>query len=106
MEACIETAGFRGDDDDLLVRASLACRRCLADSVAWELELEQWDAALECACRSCGYRRKVFLTGEQALRLQLERDRTVGRTRGGRSNAHRPSRVERCDARARRLRTG
>ena len=71
--ASTETASFRGDDAPPLVEASLACRMCLSGEVDWSLRVEEWDAEAECRCRRCGYRRTVSLTGDQALRLSLDR---------------------------------
>jgi hypothetical protein len=69
-----ETAAFRGDDPSCLVAAGLACRVCLADDVAWALELEPWDNRARTRCRKCGHERTVSLTPEQGLRLSLEGD--------------------------------
>lgn len=68
-----ETASFRGDDATPLVEASLACSMCLSGEIDWSLRMEDWDAEAECRCRSCGHRRMVSLTGEQALRLSVDR---------------------------------
>ena len=68
-----ETASFRGDDATPLVEASLACRMCLSGQVDWSLRVEEWDAEVSCRCRGCGDRRTVSLTGEQALRLSVDR---------------------------------
>ena len=78
METCTETASFRGDDDPRLVRAALACRRCLSGNVDWSLELAPWEAQVECACRECGHRRVVGLNLQQALRLSLHRAQPLG----------------------------
>lgn len=69
----VETAAFRGDDAECMVAAGLSCRRCLSGEVDWVLALEPWDETARCRCRSCGHRREVSLTGEQALRLALAR---------------------------------
>lgn len=68
----VETASFRGDDAACFVEASLACRRCLSSAVDWSLDVEDFDEEVKVECRSCGYRRTVSLTGDQALRLALE----------------------------------
>ena len=73
MLAVTETATFRGDDDVCLVEASLACSVCLSGDVEWSLRGDEWDAAVDCRCERCGYTRTVWLTGEQALRLSLDR---------------------------------
>lgn len=71
MVTLTETASFRGDDETLLVAASLACRMCLSGEIDWSLRVEDWDAEAECRCRACGYKRTVSLTSDQALRLSL-----------------------------------
>jgi hypothetical protein len=71
MECSLETTTFRGDDDPRLVRAALACSACLSGEVDWTLGLDEWDAQVECSCRSCGHRRVVALSPQQALRLSL-----------------------------------
>jgi hypothetical protein len=68
-----EMASFRGDDDHSLVEASLACRVCLSGDVDWALEIGDFDGQVHCRCRSCGYRRVISLTSDQALRLSLHR---------------------------------
>ncbi len=67
-----ETTTFTGDDDPLLVRAALACRRCLSGEVECALELAEWDAEVQLRCRECGHRRLLALNPEQACRLSLE----------------------------------
>jgi hypothetical protein len=67
-----ELATFRGDDDPLLVAATLACRVCLSGDVDWSLLIDDFDGEVICRCRSCGYARTVTLTPEQALRLSLQ----------------------------------
>jgi hypothetical protein len=69
-----ELASFRGDDDPSLVAAALACRACLSGAVDWSLDVDDFDAQVECRCRDCGYARTVTLTSEQALRLSLEHE--------------------------------
>ena len=73
MVTLTETASFRGDDATPLVAASLACRMCLSGEVDWSLRADDWDAEVECRCRGCGDVRTVSLTGEQALRLSVDR---------------------------------
>ena len=68
-----ETTAFRGDDPECLVAAGLACRMCLSGDVDCSLSIEPWDDSALCRCRSCGHRRTVALTGDQALRLSLRR---------------------------------
>ncbi len=68
-----ETASFRGDDATPLVEASLACRICLSGEIDWALRMDEWDAEVECRCRGCDDMRTVSLTGEQALRLSVDR---------------------------------
>ena len=70
---CTETANFRADDDTRLVEASLACRVCLSSDIEWSLRVEDWDSEVHCRCRGCGDVRVVSLTGEQALRLSVDR---------------------------------
>jgi uncharacterized Zn finger protein len=71
--AMTETANFRGDDAPCLVEASLACSTCLSGQIDWSLRLQAWDHEVLCQCRACGEVRRVSLTGEQALRLALQR---------------------------------
>jgi hypothetical protein len=66
-----ETANFRGDDQECLVEASLACRVCLSGQIDWSLRVAEWDHEVVCRCRACGDERVVSLTGDQALRLAL-----------------------------------
>ena len=73
MVTSTETATFRADDATPIVEASLACSVCLSGEVDWSLRVEDWDAEAECRCRRCGHRRTVSLTGEQALRLSVDR---------------------------------
>ena len=73
MVSLTETASFRCDDATPLVAASLACRICLSGEVDWSLRVDEWDAEVECHCRGCGDTRTVSLTGEQALRLSVDR---------------------------------
>jgi len=76
----LETAGFRMDDGDCLVAASLSCRTCLGGNVEWALQDSGYDPAAECRCRDCGERRTVFLTPEQALRLAMHVERPLDPT--------------------------
>jgi hypothetical protein len=71
MDATLELATFRGDDDPSLVAAALACRACLSGDVEWSLSVDDFDGQVECRCRDCGYVRTVSLTSEQTLRLSL-----------------------------------
>jgi hypothetical protein len=77
MHQSTELATFRGDDEPCLVQAALACRVCLSGEVHWSLRVDEWDAQVECACRSCGDRRTVSLNSQQALRLYLHRSQTL-----------------------------
>jgi hypothetical protein len=72
METTHELAHFRGDDEPCLVAATLACSACLSGDVDWSLHVDDFDGAVECRCRACGYRRTVSLTSEQTLRLSLQ----------------------------------
>jgi hypothetical protein len=74
---CTEPANFRGDDEPCLVQAALACRMCLSGAVAWSLEVDEWEAQVECSCRDCGHRRVMSLNSQQALRLYLHRSRPL-----------------------------
>ena len=73
MRQCVEEACFRGDDDPRLVQAALACPVCLSGAVEWNLEVEEWEAQVECRCRDCGHVRAVALNSDQALRLHIHR---------------------------------
>jgi hypothetical protein len=68
-----ETATFRADDEPCLVEASLSCRVCLSGHIRWWLRGDEWDAEVVCRCDECGDVRAVWLTGDQALRLSLDR---------------------------------
>jgi hypothetical protein len=68
----LELASFRGDDEDCLVEAALACRMCLSGDVEWSLEVDDFDGHVDCSCRACGYVRTVALTSDQTLRLSLQ----------------------------------
>ena len=65
-----ELASFLPLDPDLLVRASLACPRCLRD-VDWELRGADAEASARCRCPHCGAQRDVLLSPEQELRLRI-----------------------------------
>jgi hypothetical protein len=65
-----ELATFLPLDPDLLVRASLACPRCLSD-VQWEVYGSSEDASAHCECPDCGAERDLLLSPEQALRLRI-----------------------------------
>ena len=67
----VDVATFLGDDCDALVSAALACPVCLGGEVEWSLEGDPYDPSADCSCRQCGYGRRVFLSGEQALRLAI-----------------------------------
>jgi hypothetical protein len=77
LPATCDTANFLADDPGCLVEASLACPRCLATARPATLELDAYDACVECVCHECGHSRTVFLTSEQALRLSLHVDRPL-----------------------------
>ena len=67
-----DTARFRADDPDPLVRASLACPFCLCgEEVDWEAALDEYDPFVECRCSRCEQRWRVYLAPLQALRLGL-----------------------------------
>ncbi|MGI8429820.1 MAG: hypothetical protein ACR2OB_11050 [Solirubrobacteraceae bacterium] len=67
-----DTARFRADDADCLVRAALACPICLcADDVQWEAALDGYDPSVKCLCPSCDQRWRVYLAPHQALRFGL-----------------------------------
>ena len=70
MSTIPEHASFLPLDPDLLVRASLACTRCLTD-VDWEVQGAADDAAAHCRCPHCGAERDLLLSPEQALRLRI-----------------------------------
>jgi hypothetical protein len=67
-----DTARFRADDPDPLVRASLARPICLgSDQVEWAAALDGYDPSVECRCPDCQERWRVFLAPQQALRFGL-----------------------------------
>ena len=67
----VDVASFHADDCDALVAASLACPVCLAGDVEWALDGDPYDPSASCSCRRCGYGRRVYLSGDQALRLAI-----------------------------------
>lgn len=72
MVQLADTARFRADDPDPLVRASLACPICLrGDEVEWSAALEDYDPFVECRCPDCHERWRVYLAPQQALRFGL-----------------------------------
>jgi hypothetical protein len=73
VTALTETATFRADDEPCLVEASLSCLVCLSGHIEWSLRSDGWDAEVVCRCDECGDVRTVSLTGDQALRLSLDR---------------------------------
>jgi hypothetical protein len=75
--APVETAHFRSDDADVLVAASLSCRRCLSGEVGWALDGEGYDPSVRVRCSACGDERTVFLRPMQELRLFLQGERPV-----------------------------
>ncbi|HTX10235.1 MAG TPA: hypothetical protein VME22_16560 [Solirubrobacteraceae bacterium] len=67
-----DTARFRTDDPDALVRASLACPMCLrSDDLEWHAALDGYDPSVECRCPRCEESWRVYLEPQQALRLAL-----------------------------------
>lgn len=65
-----DTARFRTDDPDALVRASLACPICLrSDDLEWHAALDGYDPSVECRCPRCEESWRVYLEPQQALRL-------------------------------------
>ena len=73
MAAPNEIAFFNPVDEPCLVAASLACSVCLGEEIDWAMRGGDWEPAVICSCRSCGHTRTVHLTGDQALRLELDR---------------------------------
>jgi hypothetical protein len=71
-ETTLELAQFRGNDEQSLVAATLACRACLSGDVEWSLRVDDFEGEVKCRCRRCGYVRPVSLTSEQTLRLSLQ----------------------------------
>jgi hypothetical protein len=72
MMLAADTARFRTNDPDALVRASLACPLCLrSDDVQWHAALDGYDPSVECLCPSCEERWRVYLAPEQELRVGL-----------------------------------
>jgi hypothetical protein len=67
-----DTARFRSDDPDDLVRASLACPICLCTGdLEWHAALDGYDPSVECRCPRCEESWRVYLEPQQALRLAL-----------------------------------
>ena len=72
MVLLADTARFRTDDPDALVRASLACPICLrTDELEWHGALDGYDPSVECRCPRCKESWRVYLEPQQALRLSL-----------------------------------
>jgi hypothetical protein len=65
------TTTFRGDDPPALVDAGLACDTCLSGAVDWTLDGDPIEPAAITSCPQCGAVAVVYLTWEQALRLEL-----------------------------------
>jgi hypothetical protein len=65
-------AGFRSDDPDELIEASLSCQLCLRSPVrVVVVDDGDDDASAFSQCPHCETPTEVVLTGEQALRLML-----------------------------------
>ena len=65
-------AGFRSDDPEELVEASLSCQLCLRTPVrVVVVDDGDDDASAFSQCPECRTPTEVVLTGEQALRLML-----------------------------------
>jgi len=72
MQPSADTARFRADDPDVLVTASLACPLCLCgEDVEWLLDADGYDPSVQCLCRPCNARWRVYLAPQQALRIGL-----------------------------------
>lgn len=72
MNPSFDVARFRTDDPDELVKASLACNLCLGIAqVEWQLGDDGYDPSVQCECHHCEAHWRVYLTPEQALRLEL-----------------------------------
>lgn len=65
----VHIAGFRADDPDELLDASLSCQVCLRRPVLVAVVEVGRDAKAFCYCSRCVTPTEVFLTGEQAHRL-------------------------------------
>ena len=65
------TTTFRGDDPPALVHAGLACDACLSGAVDWTLDDDPIEPSAITRCPQCGAEALVYLTWEQALRLEL-----------------------------------
>ena len=67
-----DTARFRIDDPDALVRASLACPMCLrSDDLELHAALDGYDPSVQGRCPRCEESWRVYLEPQQALRLAL-----------------------------------
>jgi hypothetical protein len=78
MNSNFDVARFRPDDPDELVKASLACNFCLhVAEVDWRLAGDGYDPSVQCECHRCEAHWRVYLTPEQALRLELMAARTA-----------------------------
>jgi hypothetical protein len=72
MTMLADTARFRVNDPDELVRASLACPLCLrSEDVQWQAAFDGYDPSVECLCPRCEERWRVYLAPEQELRVGL-----------------------------------
>ena len=71
VRATVELATFKVDDQDVLVRAALACPYCLSSDMRFVLRESPDEWSLRCSCRSCGHQRRVEITDEQALRIAI-----------------------------------
>jgi hypothetical protein len=72
MNPSFDVARFRADDPDELVKASLACSFCLGiRDVEWRLAGDGYDPSVQCECHRCDATWRVYLTPEQALRVEL-----------------------------------
>ncbi len=67
----VELATFKLDDPDVVVRAALACPYCLSSDQGFALREAPDEFSLRCSCRTCGRRRRVEMTDEQALRIAI-----------------------------------
>ncbi len=67
----VEVATFKLDDPDVVVRAALACPYCLSSDQGLALREGADEFSLRCSCRTCGRRRRVEMTDEQALRIAI-----------------------------------
>lgn len=67
----VDVASFYANDCDALVVAALACPVCLRGDVEWFLDGDPYDPSASCSCRHCGHERRVYLSGDQVLRLAI-----------------------------------